>query len=411
MKWTESFQRAYLGAVLGGMVGHRLDVCAVNLFTAERQTIAQAIHAFAEKYGEWPAHDILPTLVPSVCGPELGLIRRQTRGSLKMAADEGSLLLRREALRHFALAVDAAAAEGSPEEWGTLGSGLQEALSLGSPSPKPFVYDDDLESRQRPQAYKLTAPTGIPPLDEAREGGLHEGEMGFIMGSTGLGKSQFCVHFGTQHLLSGGKVLHLSLEMPAFSIAARYDRSITGFDRWEIREDYDRARRTLQERLDRTALDIRFFPRGTLPLAGVHRMVKEVKDKWQTPPLVIVDYFSLLKKEGDEKGYVLLSSLAEGLSAIAQEEQVAVWSPFQMNREGYKKHKSRNDTGDLSDAGGSYDATTHADYIIALNQSQEDKVRGRMDVQVTKERSNTYASASVGVDWSRSRVLFERVSA
>jgi len=405
-EWTEGFQRAYLAALLNGMVGHRLDALAVSLFSEERAGIASAIHAFHEKRNEWPSFDILPALLGEDALSEIERMRRQTRGAQQHAAEEGGLVLRREALRAFALQVDESATS-SPEAWGGLPKGLSEALSLGQAAPPPFSYAEGLTERHVTQRHAFTAPTGVAPLDEAREGGLHEGELGFILGGTNVGKSQLVIHFGAAHLLTGGYVLHVSLEMPAGAVAARYDRNILGMDKWEIMENLKRAEALRNEKVDPKRLDIRVYPRGGLGIPGLYSLVQETKQRWQALPLLIVDYFSLLKGNGSEDRHREVAQISADLSALAQSEGIGIWSPFQVNRGGYKKHGGESRVG-LEDAGESYAATQHPDYLIAMNQSDTDRAQGKMFLEVTKDRSYQFARANVRVDWARSRVVFER---
>lgn len=409
--WTEAFQRAYLCALLTGKVGHQADALNASLFTDERRTIAAAILAFKKEHGEWPPGGLLSSLVAEEARDECALVLRQVRSAVDFAAKEGGTVVRREALRRCAIDI-AEMSEGSPSKWEEAERMVQAALAVGQPAPSPFTYiaaDPGERHELPPEESGKVLSTGIRALDDVRGGGFHPGELVFILGPTGRGKSHLAVWFGTQALRKGVPVVHLTLELDRVATACRYDRCLSGLTSEEIRADHARLRSALDTVPGAGRLGIEFHPRGSLSLGAVRDLLRRRADQWGHPPLLIVDYYALLKADGDVAGWERLSALSAGLGRIAQEESTVVVSPFQLNRAGYQAGEGGEKGGErdanLGDAGGSYDALTHPDYVLVMQQKRRDVDRHEMTLAVEKDRSWPVTRARVKYDWARSTIL------
>ena len=408
--WTDAFQRAYLCALLTGKVGHRVEALDADLFTMERRPIAVAILAFKKEHGEWPTPGLLTSLVPEESRDECALVLRQTRSALQFAATEGGLVVRREAIRRCAIDI-AELAEGDPAGWAGSEERLRAALAVGLPAPAPFEFltADPAERHDLPVENDSSVyPIGVRPLDSIRGGGLRPGELAYILGPTGRGKSHLAVWIGAQSIKKGIPVVHLTLELDRVATACRYDRCLTGLHSEEIRSDRARFRSALETVPGVSALDIEFHARGSLPCGAVRDLLRRRADKWGRSPLLIVDYYSLLKADGDEARWERLSAISAGLSRVAQEEGVAVVSPFQVNRQGYQAGGGGKDGPrdiDLGDAGDSYAALQHADYVLVMQQKVKDLEVHQMTLSVEKDRSWPVTRARVRYDWGRSTLL------
>lgn len=407
--WDEGVQRAYLAALIGGKVGHRSDSVNPDLFTGERQPLAALLLDFHRKHGEWPSRDLLPSLVQTKDGSaELLRVFRQTSSSIAHAAEVGGLLMRRQALKDFALRLDEMASD-DPAVWASLPGELESVLSTATEERRPFDYGQDVLSRhEESTAYlpkgDIVAPLGLPTLTKLKEGGLVSGELGLILGPTGAGKSQMAIFFGAQYLKAGGRVLHVTLELEERPTAGRYDRALTGWSTQEIRADQAGFKAACQGKIpDNDHLRIQFYPRFSVGVPTIGDLVKRTLDRWGERALVVVDYASILKPQRTDSRHLEVNFVTEALSALAQRERVPLWSPFQTNREGYRAGKDEAGIN-LGHAGDSYGAFQHAQYVLSVNPGRRDDVGDTGTLTVIKCTNQPMTSVKVRVDWSRTLV-------
>jgi replicative DNA helicase len=85
----------------------------------------------------------------------------------------------------------------------------------------------DEPSYYRKEVREIVFPTGFPIIDNVI-GGFRRKQFGCIFAGYKVGKTWGCIHFGTQALLSGCKVLHISHESSMEEIEKRYDMGLGG---------------------------------------------------------------------------------------------------------------------------------------------------------------------------------------
>ena len=401
--WDKTMQKAYLAAVLHGELGTREDLLDPGLFLPDLRQIVEEIADFRRRYGGWPEVAAISSLFSSEADVAKE-IRAITRPMREWGGREGRDLIRKEAMRCFILEA-AEYAEHGPEAWAQIETAMRKAQETASPSPPAFAYGAQIPERHKPRKSNTglwRAPTGLPTLDRAMKGGLGAGEVGLVMAPTKRGKSHMMTWFGTQALLKGFPVLHITLELRDEALARRYDRCLTGMDDWDIQENLDGLEEKLLSVLpDPTMLRIISAPRFYLTVGDIGAMLKDAMDEWGRRPLLIVDYGSILKPSTEGKRHEQVGAVHEELSTLAMSQTVPLWSPYQTNRSAFQAEEGALNMGH---AGDSYASMQHVDIVLTMDQSPADKMKKRMILNMAGVRDGAEAREVVRPDWARSRV-------
>lgn len=243
-------------------------------------------------------------------------------------------------------------------------------------------------------------PTPFQTHNHNLEGGLSRKELGMVVAPPGVGKSLYLVNQGASNLLQGKNVLYISLEMSEDKIAGRFDSVIT-----EIRNlKTSLGQLRLKERLDEVkgktqgSLKIKEFPTGACNVNQLRSLLVQLKlHKNFTPDVLIVDYLELLRPNRIiDSEYQAQQRIAEELRGLGVEYNCLIWTASQTNRQARK-------VPIITDAelGDSYGKIRPADWVISLNQTQEEYDEGAMRVYVMKARdSKQHYLINVAVDYS-----------
>ena len=411
---SDTWQRGALLGLIQGRYGLRLDSLRPELFTGARKALAKEILSFRQEHGDWPPRSLLDELARKAEGDgdikprelriEARMIATLDPLTVPLVLSEVKSILKRKALQDAAIAVSELAG-GEAEHFGKAREITDSALQAAEEAPEPFRFGEGIVERhddRRASAGVLIAPTGLPSLDRLKGGGLHGGELGLILGPTKRGKSHFLFSFGAAHLLSGGRVFGISLEMRAKKVSCRFDRAITGMDSHEILANPEQYKRIWTAQIpDPSRLKILDFPRYSITVATVADLFKKELDR-HGPTLLLLDYGSILRPISTDTRHLEVGRIHEALSSLAQREKMPIWTPFQTNRLACLM----SDTGDvrMEHAGESYEAMQHADLIVTLCQNYHDEIRERIRLSVEGSRESASAVIVVDYDWSRTRI-------
>jgi replicative DNA helicase len=234
------------------------------------------------------------------------------------------------------------------------------------------------------------------------DGGLSAKELGIVVAPPGVGKSLYLVNQGAKSLLEGRNVLYVSLEMSEDKIANRFDSVLTHLKNAKLKEPGTQLK--LHERLDliktktQGRLIIKEFPTGTVNVNNIRALLVQLNlHKNFKPDLIIVDYLELLRPQRViDSEYMAQQRIAEELRGLASETNCLLWTASQTNRQARK-------VAIITDAelGDSYGKIRPADWVISLNQTQEEYDKGQMRVYVLKARdSKQHYIVPVTIDYT-----------
>ena len=238
------------------------------------------------------------------------------------------------------------------------------------------------------------------------EGGHCRKELAMVIAPPGVGKSLYLVNQGAKAIQEGRNVLYISCEMSEDKIGNRFDSVLTRLKNSKLKDP--RVQLKLNERLSlvkdtyKGRLIIKEFPTGQANVNQIRALLVQLKlHKDFVPDLIVVDYLELLRPNRFiESEYMAQQRIAEELRGLAVEQNVLVWTASQTNREARKVEI-------ITDAhlGDSYGKIRPADWVISLNQKQQEYDEGRMRIYVVKARdSKQHYLTAVSVDYSTLKI-------
>lgn len=262
---------------------------------------------------------------------------------------------------------------------------------------------DDLLARHKVEV--VACPTGVAWLDAQLGGGLHRGRVGAVLAETGGGKSHMLVALGAEALRQGLRVFHVTLEMPAWEVQGRYDRSLSGKTREEISLDpaacYNEVA-SVEERLSiEDATDRSLTP---------HSLEASLDRQEHQPDVLIVDYAQLMSSGrvygGDGGKRQDFEDVVIDLRRLAQRGNYYIWTAYQANRSGAAMNNAQDGTPiDKTHVGQCYAAASHIDVLVSLNQTPTEAMGGMGRLFLSKNRGGAdKCMKTLMFDWARSRI-------
>jgi len=282
----------------------------------------------------------------------------------------------------------------------------EDALTLQASDPYVVITRgeviEDFEKRKsliadmeaHPEKYRGVL-TGIDELD-AVTGGLWKGEIGFVFGKSGVGKSFFLLEVAYSAFLAGLRVLVIPIEMPLIQWERRFDARISHVsyenfkwakltdqekDQWERRIIY--VRQQYSER--GAAVFITHIPMGCM-LSSVRVELERLIRRGTAADLLVIDYADLvssprqLYSEQSE-----LTAIFRELKGIAGAYDIPVWTATQLKQEAYSKvHLVMQDVGYAA-------GKAHvSDLVIGLARADSDQLSGDLWLNIVKYRDGVY---------------------
>jgi len=194
-----------------------------------------------------------------------------------------------------------------------------------------LLKDAETRVREEPTAHRIS--TGLRTLDKVLGGGLDVGELGIVLGPTGMGKSHLLITFGSHGMQQRHRVLHVTLELSKEKVLGRYEAFHTRIPKAELFDKMDDVvrhltrMRSLVQPADVLVIE---YPTRGLTVDEFRAAVSQAAvGQSFIPDLIILDYADILrpsKEERSEKRYEVLMAMYERLRGLAQEFHVPIWT-------------------------------------------------------------------------------------
>ena len=232
---------------------------------------------------------------------------------------------------------------------------------------------------------KITIATGWKELDRyLDDGGIGPGELGLVLGFSGIGKSIILMMLGANALRQRKKVLHISLENSKRKTEKRYDRNLFGktksliSDNPKLLEDFLIGIQTSHK----CDLIVEHFPSYTLKPSELKAYILSLKLEDFEPDLVIVDSPYLMKPEFNrERKDIELGEIIMMLRGMGAELGIPIWGGAQTVASAeFKKKVGASDTGK------SFEQYQDADLVIMINRTAEEKAEHVIRLVLGKNR-------------------------
>lgn len=204
---------------------------------------------------------------------------------------------------------------------------LHEHLRSGSGDVSRYTsYDRSMYLRK-----PTTFPYEIPQLDRYT-GGIGKGDLIYLIGRLGVGKTSVALWIVGKSLLQGRRILMVSNENRADDVIAKVDSFIGGFNPIKKRTmewtEEDKNRLNTVSFIAKNMDGEMFIP--NLPVKDV----KELRSLVYTyrPDLVIVDGIYLMSGASGDSHWEKITSISRDLKNIAESEGVPIIGIHQANR-------------------------------------------------------------------------------
>lgn len=298
---------------------------------------------------------------------------------------------------------------------------IKEAIAVGlNEDGVGYDYFAQAISRKLERIERLTGKlppmgitTGHKDLDALF---YHKGwgrkELSLIMGAAKSGKTQALIHFGRVASFAGFNVLYVTLEVGKEIISDRLDASVSKVLMKELATKAASVAAAV-ETLAKTSgkFIIHEYGSGTFSPTQLRSLIEKYKNPGHNPDgtvrkpmkfdMVIVDYADLMcpnhrnqdPRENSRAIYV-------DLRAIAFEENVALLTATQTNREGAKSTVAK-----AEHVAEDYNKIRTADVVITINITEEERAKGQARLHFAASR-NQETSVTVVVKQNVSMMRF-----
>lgn len=218
-------------------------------------------------------------------------------------------------------------------------------------------------------------PYDIPQMD-AYTGGVAKGDLIYLIGRLGTGKTTFAIWVLTRWLFQNKKILMISNENRAEDVIGKIDSFIGGFNPLKKRTrewtQEDKQRISTVSYIANNMEGEVFIPKK--PVQGV----EEVRNLVYTynPDLVVVDGIYLIKGASGDSHWEKITGVSRELKQLAEGEEIPVMGIHQANRNAIGKRIEVEHVA-YADA-----LSQDADLLLAINPEED----GSIFVEAIKNR-------------------------
>lgn len=239
------------------------------------------------------------------------------------------------------------------------------------------------------------ASLGWPTLDAATNG-LGGGELGFVVGRPGMGKSWVLLEIARQNYILGKPTLFVSMEMGLAQITRRWLALMTGINPNRIRSGMV----SIHEEARLEAAKVSLEEGSPVQLISgdqcrdVAGLEAEIEDR--SPEVILVDAMYLMRGPesafGGVKQWEAVSGVVRGLKAAAIRWDVPIISSVQFNR---NQKSNASKVMDLGDIAGADAIPQDASVVMGLQPFAPPYERERKRLEFLKHREGD--SAAIGL--------------
>ncbi|MCK9558123.1 MAG: hypothetical protein M0R50_08810 [Candidatus Cloacimonetes bacterium] len=288
---------------------------------------------------------------------------------------------------------------------------VESATTIGTVGRQGFWFFDQLDELFADTAVEHIS-TGFPSLDEKlNEGGPSPGEVLIFLAPTGVGKTLTLVNVAHAAMTAGHDVLFITFELSAYKTAIRLMsrmsmtptrnfiraniNSLPEEEQQSIRDTQSKVRGIIQTESNKSCGKIVIYdlPPDEHSVDDVYGIIETIrKTRGWTPKVIVLDYLELMQSRrsynNSEGDYTRQKSTATEIRGLARNVNALVYTATQTNRSGVKNGAANNANPnavaaqahiDLDKAAESFGKAMPVDYVVSLNQTEEEYRRGEID--------------------------------
>lgn len=213
---------------------------------------------------------------------------------------------------------------------------------------------------------------GFTDVDDLWDGGYRRGELGMVLGSTGVGKSMILSYLSGVAVWRGKHVMYYTTELTADQIKERVALSILEKGKNDLRFPWAKeiALKCKQEHKDPANLGRLDVYQKTMPLLELEADLEDYKSKHGKYPDVLMldspDDFGPIDTR-KTSAYETLKETYTWLRSLVQKKKLRCWTSGQLNRDAVEKARIS-----LRNIGDSYAKAWKCHYVIGFSQSTQE---------------------------------------
>ena len=256
---------------------------------------------------------------------------------------------------------------------------LKAALDVGANvDVEAYDYGKEIDSRTGTRLERAAGrlpPQGITTGylaidDQLYHKGWGKRELSVIMGGAKAGKTTALIDFGINAIGKGHNVLYVTLEVGKTIIADRMDANISQRAIMELGAHVHDVREKVKDFMSKAGcFKIHEWPSGYMTVTELRRLIERYKAQGIKFDLVVVDYADLMAPEHRTDSATENSkSVYVNLRGLAMQEDVAILTATQTNREGFKATVAK-----AEHVAEDFNKVRIADLIISINRTDEER--------------------------------------
>ncbi|WP_227012135.1 DnaB-like helicase C-terminal domain-containing protein [Duganella sp. FT27W] len=219
-------------------------------------------------------------------------------------------------------------------------------------------------------------------------------ELSIILGGAKSGKTTALINFAKSAVLTGKNVLYVTCEVAAKIISERLDATMSDTEiKLLVDRMHDVASRIKAHMPRSGQLQIAEYPSGTLTPSMLRAKIESYKSPMLQPDgtvrpaiqfdMVVVDYADIMAPDHRTTDSIENSkSVYLALRAIASEENVAMLSATQTNREGHQATVAK-----ASHVADDFNKVRTVDIMISINVTDEERAAGEARLYFAASRN------------------------
>lgn len=324
------------------------------------------------------------------------IIDLSTEG-LEQTMDLGYQFFRQQACTKISHEIVDASVNGKTDVVERLILDMGKAINIGDDEEEIVDIFQD-EENTLSQEFRKPIPTGMKKIDEILEGGISNGELGIILGSSSFGKTSVTTAIDSYASTfkcpinnnKGFKVLQIVFEDKLVNIKRKHFARLSEVEAKDLSkpEFVESVRNAVDNFEDREMmkenLKILKLYSGEYSVHDIRRILKRIINQGFKPDLVTLDYFECLKLTGaaNESKWDKQSSMMRSLESMASEFDLALWVCLQGNRESFKSEVVTMDQG-----GGSIGLIQIGHLVLSISRNIDEQKTNRATLSVLKNRA------------------------
>lgn len=394
-KQFNEFGYQYQAKLLGQLMTDKVfastiyDALSEDYFGSESlQFIAKVILEYFQEYHSMPSAEVFKVMLAKLDNANLKIeINEDLRKIIQSSDTDDAEFIQKTAIefcknQELKFAILDSVELLNDGNMDAIRSRIDDAYRKGQEKEIGLDYVNQIEDRYSEEA-RTTVSTGFTVLDDLIAGGLGVGEVGCIVGNSGAGKSWMLCKIAVAAMLSGLKVLYITLELNASYVGIRMDGLLTKIPIRDLPNNKEFIKKLIESNV-RGNCRVVSYPTQFLSIVKLRALLDRLNLMGESPDLLVIDYADLMHMPDDGTRYdQQLKKLYEQLRGVSAEYKCPVWTVSQANRSSHDEELEYIGADKISDSLGKH---MTSDVMLSIKRTAKDKQNNKAILHVVKNR-------------------------